>query len=56
MSRASMNPARSLAPAIVSLHFTDLLIYLASPFIGTALAVPTFRFVYEEGRKQGEGL
>lgn len=37
---ASMNPARSLAPAIVSGHLEHLWLYLASPVIGAALAVP----------------
>jgi aquaporin NIP len=37
---ASMNPARSLGPALVSLHLEDLWIYLAAPVVGTALAVP----------------
>jgi aquaporin Z len=36
---ASMNPARSLAPAIVSGHFEHLWIYLAAPVIGACAAV-----------------
>ena len=36
---ASMNPARSLAPAIVSGHLEHLWIYLTAPFAGAALAV-----------------
>lgn len=36
---ASMNPARSLAPAIVSGHLEFLWIYLTAPFIGAALAI-----------------
>jgi aquaporin Z len=36
---ASMNPARSLAPAIVSGHWEHLWIYLAAPLIGSCLAV-----------------
>jgi aquaporin Z len=36
---ASMNPARSLAPALFSLHLEHLEIYLAAPPIGAALAV-----------------
>lgn len=34
---ASMNPARSLAPAIVSGNSTSLWIYLTAPFIGAVL-------------------
>src|SRR6202012_851977 len=36
---ASMNPARSLAPAIVSGHLENLWIYLTAPFAGAVLAV-----------------
>lgn len=36
---ASMNPARSLAPAVVSGQLTELWIYLLAPTIGAALAV-----------------
>ena len=37
---ASMNPARSLAPALVSGHLEYLWIYLAAPVVGALLAVP----------------
>jgi MIP family channel proteins len=40
ISGASMNPARSLAPAIVSGHLTSLWIYLTAPFLGSVVAVP----------------
>jgi MIP family channel proteins len=36
---ASMNPARSLAPAIISGHLEHLWIYLTAPFAGAAMAV-----------------
>ena len=36
---ASMNPARSLAPAMISGAFNHLWIYLTAPFIGAALAI-----------------
>jgi aquaporin NIP len=45
---ASMNPARSLAPALVSGHFTSLWIYLMAPMIGAALAVPCWRITRPE--------
>ncbi len=35
---ASMNPARSLAPALVSGNLTDVWIYLTAPVIGACLA------------------
>ncbi|MEO6846175.1 MAG: aquaporin [Chthoniobacterales bacterium] len=40
VSGASMNPARSLAPAILSGHLNTLWIYLTAPVIGALLAVP----------------
>jgi aquaporin Z len=36
---ASMNPARSLAPAIVSGHLQHLWIYLVAPVIGACIGV-----------------
>ena len=46
---ASMNPARSLAPAIVSQHLSSLWIYLVAPTTGALLAVLGCRCVREEG-------
>jgi len=40
---ASMNPARSLAPALVSGNVRSLWIYVAAPLIGAAIAVPCWR-------------
>jgi aquaporin NIP len=40
ISGASMNPARSLAPAIVSGHLAGLWVYLTAPFLGSVVAVP----------------
>jgi len=47
ISGASMNPARSLAPAVVSLHFASLWVYLTAPTLGAALAVLACRCVRE---------
>jgi aquaporin Z len=49
ISGASMNPARSLAPAVVSQHLSSLWIYLTAPTIGALLAVIGCRCVREEG-------
>jgi MIP family channel proteins len=40
---ASMNPARSLAPAILSMNMTSLWIYLTAPILGAASAVPLWK-------------
>jgi len=46
---ASMNPARSLAPAVVSQHLSSLWIYLAAPTTGALVAVLGCRCVRERG-------
>jgi aquaporin Z len=46
ISGASMNPARSLAPALVSGHLGNLWIYLTAPVLGAAAAVLTCRCVH----------
>lgn len=45
VSGASMNPARSLAPAIVGGELRHLWIYLLAPALGALLAVPFCRVV-----------
>jgi aquaporin NIP len=40
---ASMNPARSLAPAIVSGNLRHLWVYLAGPVVGALVAIPCWR-------------
>jgi aquaporin NIP len=42
---ASMNPARSLGPALVSFHFEDLWIYMTATVLGAVLAVPLCRVI-----------
>jgi aquaporin Z len=45
VSGASMNPARSLAPALISGHLDDLWIYLTAPFIGALIAVVVYKII-----------
>ena len=49
ISGGSMNPARSLAPAVVSGCVGAVWIYLAAPILGSLLAVPTCRAISEPG-------
>lgn len=43
ISGASMNPARSLAPALLSGSFGDLWLYFSAPFIGTVMVALIFK-------------
>lgn len=46
---ASMNPVRSLAPAVAGGHLEHLWIYLTAPVLGALLAVPLCMGVRERG-------
>ncbi len=48
MTGASMNPVRSLAPALVSGQLSYLWVYLSAPIIGAALAVVTHRALHSD--------
>lgn len=45
---ASMNPARSVAPAIISGHLEHLGIYVVAPISGAALAIPVFKILHTD--------
>jgi aquaporin Z len=47
ISGASMNPARSLAPALVTGNLNHLWIYLTAPFVGALLAVGLCAFTHD---------
>jgi MIP family channel proteins len=49
ISGASMNPSRSLAPALVSGNLDQVWIYLLAPVLGVGLAIVGCRCVQEEG-------
>jgi MIP family channel proteins len=40
ISGASMNPARSIAPALVSAHLAAIWVYIVGPLVGAVMAVP----------------
>ena len=52
---ASINPARSLGPALMSGHFQHLWIYLLAPVIGACIGVLGCRCVRESGCCSGRG-
>jgi len=45
VSGASMNPARSIAPAIASGHFKHLWIYIIAPITGSVIAIPVWKYL-----------
>ena len=48
ITNASMNPARSIAPAIVSGKMQHLWMYILAPIIGAILAVISCKLVKED--------
>ncbi len=48
ISGASMNPARSIGPALLSGHITPLWIYILAPIIGACLAIVCCRCIREK--------
>lgn len=45
VSGASLNPARSLGPSLVSGHVSSLWVYLLGPTLGAVLAVPAWAII-----------
>ncbi|EOA32397.1 hypothetical protein CARUB_v10015668mg [Capsella rubella] len=50
ISGGSMNPARSLGPAVVAWDFEDLWIYMTAPVIGAIIGVLTYRSISLKSR------
>jgi glycerol uptake facilitator-like aquaporin len=51
---ASMNPARSIAPALVSGNLHALWLYVAAPILGASLGALTYQFVRGEQPRAAE--
>jgi len=45
---ASMNPARSLGPALAAADFTSSWVYLTAPLLGAVIAAATYRLLRDE--------
>ena len=52
---ASMNPARSLGPAIAGSEYTSLWVYLAAPLAGAALAAIAYEYLRSGGPDAVDG-
>jgi aquaporin NIP len=53
VSGASMNPVRSLAPAVASGHVEHLWLYIVAPVLGAVAAVPVFKLLKHEKTLMG---
>lgn len=54
ITKASMNPARSLGPALMSGHLEHLWLYLIAPILGALLAVVSCKLVKDDNCCNGE--
>lgn len=48
ISGASINPARSIGPAVVSANYSGIWIYIIAPIIGATLAVLLWKYIGKE--------
>jgi len=48
---ASMNPARSIAPAIASGHAEHLWLYIAAPVLGAIAAIPIWKYLHHNNKQ-----
>jgi MIP family channel proteins len=55
ISGASMNPARSAGPAIVSGDLHALWLYIVAPVVGASLAALTYQFIRQEPSRATDG-
>lgn len=54
ISGASVNPARSLGPALVAGDFSKIWIYLTAPFVGSAIGWGVYKLLDDEEELGGE--
>ena len=55
---ASMNPARSIGPALATANLTDLWIYIVGPLLGSVIGASAYQLVrgpQPEGARIGDG-
>src|SRR5436853_381463 len=52
LTGASLNPARSIGPALATGNFSDLWVYLVGPALGGVAAGLLYKTVYEEERSR----
>jgi MIP family channel proteins len=55
VSGASMNPARSLGPALVALHLESQWVYVVGPVLGMVIAALLYRWLREETQPPDDG-
>lgn len=57
LTNASMNPARSIAPAILSGNYLNLWIYILAPIVGTTLGAKAYEWIrcHKSGPKDSHG-
>lgn len=49
---ASMNPARSISPALLSGHLQNLWIYITGPILGAAAAIPVCNYLHSKDQRE----